>query len=155
MSDAEAEKTEPKKGKIKKLLTPMVTLLLGGAGFAITYLGLIPLPSAEHGAAAEAAVPKVVFVDVPTIQVPVPGSRNRSVIVSATIETSLEEQAEIKHLMPRVSDVFTSFLTNVDAGAYERRGALEIIRSELVTRTRYVLGDEAVHDLLITEFRVK
>ncbi len=57
--------------------------------------------------------------------------------------------------MPRVSDAFTTFLSDVDPSAYDKRGVLEIIRTELVGRTRLVLGDEAVKDLLITEFRFK
>ena len=57
--------------------------------------------------------------------------------------------------MPRVSDAFTSFLSGIDPAAYDKRGVLEIIRAELLARTRYVLGEDAIKDLLITEFRFK
>lgn len=157
MSDAEAVPEKPKGGKLRKLVGPVAMLALGGVSFAATFLGILPLEFGSHGGAADAhiAAPAVVFVEVPTIEVLIPGTRNKSLIVSASIETTAAEQAAVTHLMPRVSDVFTTFLSSVDAAAYERRGVLEIIRAELVTRVRYVLGDEPVKDLLITEFRTK
>ena len=65
------------------------------------------------------------------------------------------DQAQIAHLMPRILDAFTAFLSGIDPAAYDKRGVLEIIRAELLTRSRYVLGTDALKDLLITEFRFK
>ena len=45
--------------------------------------------------------------------------------------------------------------SGIDPAAYDKRGVLEIIRAELLARTRYVLGEDAIKDLLITEFRFK
>ncbi|MFV0386988.1 flagellar basal body-associated FliL family protein [Paracoccus sp. (in: a-proteobacteria)] len=147
---------EPKKKK-SRLLLPVAVLLLGGAGFGTTYMGLWSpaalLPSAQ--AAAKHTEPKVEFVDVPTVEVPVPGPQRRSVVLSASIETDAADTEQVLHLMPRVSDAFTTFLSEVDPAAYEKRGVLEIIRGELITRTRFVLGEGPVKDLLITEFRIK
>lgn len=75
--------------------------------------------------------------------------------MSASIETDEGHAETVKLLMPRVLDIFTTFLSSVDPAAYSKRGVLEIIRAELITRTRYVLGEEPVRDLLITEFRFK
>ena len=55
----------------------------------------------------------------------------------------------------RVSDSFTTFLAGIDPAAYDKRGVLEVIRAELVTRARMVLGEAPVKDILITEFRFK
>ena len=49
----------------------------------------------------------------------------------------------------------TPFLSQVDASAFGRRGILEIVRGELATRTSFILGEAAVRDLLITEFRIQ
>lgn len=153
MSD-NAEPQKSKRGKkLKMLLMPLAVILLGGAGFGTAYLGY--LPAFPNRAGAKAAMPEVVFVDIPTVELPIPGSRHRVLIVSAAIETDVAHKKEVEHLMPRVQDAFTSFLSDVDAKAYDKRGILEILRSELVTRTRFVLGEEPVKDLLITEFRVK
>ncbi|MCF3972685.1 flagellar basal body-associated FliL family protein [Paracoccus salsus] len=153
--EALPEETPRKKG----FLIPIVaTALLGGAGFASTYMGvwspaaLISKSVDDHGADS---VPTAVFVDVPRFQMTIPGGRGRSLVLSASIETDTEFHAEVEHLMPRVSDAFNSFLSGIDPAAYDKRGVLEIIRAELVTRTRYVLGEKPVKDLLITEFLIK
>ena len=57
--------------------------------------------------------------------------------------------------MPRITDSYNGFLSQIDAAAFSRRGILEILRAELATRTRFVLGDAALRDLLITEFRIQ
>lgn len=156
--DTEQQEPKKEKKKGKKLLLPLLAIVLGGAGFCSTYLGLLPGFADESDTKPvkhEAVKHDVEFVDIPTIELPIPGSRHRVVVLSAAIETDASHKSAIEHLMPRVQDAFTSFLSNVDASAYEKRGVLEIMRSELVTRTRYVLGEEPVKDLLITEFRFK
>ncbi|MBM3603955.1 MAG: flagellar basal body protein FliL [Alphaproteobacteria bacterium] len=157
MTEAVAAPAEKAPGK-KKLLIPLVAVLALGGGFASTFLGFWS-PSALFAAPAPPAAvsqhPDVTFVDVPTIDILLPGGRARSLVLSATIETDSTHKADVQHLMPRVSDAFTTFLSGVDPAAYDKRGVLEVIRAELVTRTRFVLGDEPVKDLLITEFRFK
>lgn len=158
MSEAvEAPVDEPRKKK--GLLVPLVAaLVVGGGGFASTYLGFWSPSSlfaggGDHAAGAE--VSQAVFVDVPRVELNLPGGRGRVLVLSATIETDSAHQSEVAHLMPRVSDAFASFMSGVDPAAYDKRGVLEIIRAELVTRTRYVLGEEPVKDLLITEFLIR
>lgn len=152
----EAAETNP--GKKGMLIPIAATLILGGAGFGSTYLGLWS-PGDILSGSAEANVAhastQAEFVDVPTIEIIIPGGRAKSLILSATIESDAAHKAQVQHLMPRVSDAFTTFLSGVDPSAYEKRGVLEIIRTELITRTRLVLGEEPVKDLLITEFRFK
>lgn len=153
---AAPEKASRKKG----LLVPLVaTLVLGGAGFASSFLGFWSpsglLSGGEEAAPVSTEHLSVEFIDIPTIEIVIPGGRAQSLVLSATIETDTAHKAEVTHLMPRVSDAFTTFLSGVDPAAYDKRGVLEVIRAELVTRTRFVLGEEPVKDLLITEFRFK
>jgi flagellar FliL protein len=157
MTDATIDPPAKPSGKKGVLLAGLMSLLLGGLGFASTYLELWSPGDLFSGAAArdEAGLPPVVFVDVPVIELNLPGRPQRSLVLAATIETDTENAAAVTHLMPRVQDAFTSFLSGVDRDAYDKRGVLEIIRGELVTRTRYVLGEQPVKDLLITEFRIK
>jgi flagellar FliL protein len=154
MTDATLEPPPQPSGK-KKLIPLLAALLLAGGGFASTYGGLWS-PAAMLASKEEApAVPAVIFVAVPTIELNIPGGSGRSLVLSASIETDSAHQADVTHLMPRVLDAFTGFLSGIDPAAYDKRGVLEIIRAELVTRSRYVLGNEAIKDLLITEFRFK
>ncbi|VDS08058.1 flagellar basal body-associated protein FliL [Paracoccus haematequi] len=158
MTDATADQAldPPEKASGKKKLVPILAaVLLAGGGFASTYLGLWS-PMALLAAKEEAPVlPSTVFVTVPTVDLIIPGGSGRNLVLSASLETDSAHQAEVAHLMPRVSDAFTSFLSGIDPAAYDKRGVLEIIRAELLTRTRYVLGESAIKDLLITEFRFK
>lgn len=154
MTDATLDPPASPSGK-KKLVPILAAVLLAGGGFASTYLGLWS-PTALLAPKEETpATPAVVFVPVPTIELAIPGGSGQSLVVSASIETDGAHQADVAHLMPRVLDAFTAFLSGIDPAAYDKRGVLEIIRAELVTRSRYVLGNEAIKDLLITEFRFK
>lgn len=146
----------------KKLLIPVVLAVLAlGGGFASTYLGLWS-PAALLGSGAEAkkvdakaAEPAISFVEVPRIVTTLAGERPRQLLLAVQLETTPEKQAEVTHLLPRVQDSFNEFLSGIDPLAFQRRGILEIIRTELVTRTRYVMGDEMVNDVLITEFALQ
>lgn len=154
MTDATIDPAAKPSGK-KKLIPILAAAVLAGGGFASTYLGLWS-PAALLAPQEEAPVlPSVVFVTVPVIELNIPGGSGRSLVLAASLETDSAHQAEVKHLMPRILDTFTGFLSGIDPAAYDKRGVLEIIRAELLTRSRYVLGTEAIKDLLITEFRFK
>lgn len=158
MTEAIADTAEPTRGKKGMLIPIVAALVLGGGGFASTYLGFwspAALMAAPEAAQPALAYPAVEFIDVPKVEIAVPGGRARSLVLAATIETDAMHAQDVRHLMPRVSDAFTTFLSGVDPNAYDKRGVLEVIRAELVTRTRFVLGEEPVKDLLITEFRFK
>jgi len=156
MTDIVAAAPEQMSAK-KGLLVPLAaTLILGGAGFAVSYLGVWSPSDWAFGAdAPQIAAQGVEFIEIPKIEIAIPGGRGRSLILSALIETDPVHAPTVTHLMPRVSDAFTTFLSGIDPTAYDKRGVLEVIRAELVTRTRFVLGEEPVKDLLITEFRFK
>lgn len=158
MTEAVAEITDAPNRKRGPLLGALAALILGAAGFGSTYFGLwspTAMMESGHDAGQESPIAAVEFVDVPTIVLPIPGAMRRSVVLSASIETDATHRESVEYLMPRVSDVFTAFLSQIDPKAYDKRGVLEIIRAELVTRTRYVLGEKPVKDLLITEFRIQ
>ena len=84
-----------------------------------------------------------------------PGERPRTLAMSVLIDVAPASEALARQLMPRLSDAFTTFLADIDPAAFERRGILDIVRLELATRARFVLGEAAVRDLLITEYRIQ
>lgn len=146
-----------KKGKLLKLLLPVIAL---AGGFASTYAGLwSPMGLVGGGArTAEQAhdpLPAVAFVDVPRIVLTIPGERTQTLAMTVMIEVQPEQKAQATALMPRITDAYNGFLSRIDPAAFSRRGILEIVRAELATRTRFILGDAAVRDLLITEFRIQ
>ncbi|WP_134724869.1 flagellar basal body-associated FliL family protein [Paracoccus luteus] len=150
----------PPRSRLGRLLPVLIAAAALAGGMGTTYLGLwSPMAllaggdkPADHAAPAG---PGVVFVDVPRIVLTIPGPRPKSLALTALIEVDPASESQARALMPRVTDAFNSFLSDIDPAAFERRGILEIIRLELATRARFVLGDAALRDLLITEFRIQ
>ena len=148
----------PRRG-LKRLLPIMLPVVALLAGAAVSYTGLWSPLSLLSGSkteeAAHPAGPTVTFVDVPRIVLTVPGERTQTLALTVMIEVDPATLAQSRALMPRVTDAFNQFLSQIDPVAFSRRGILEIVRAELATRARFVLGDAAVRDLLITEFRIQ
>ncbi|KRW96599.1 flagellar basal body-associated protein FliL [Paracoccus sp. MKU1] len=146
-------------GRIGRILLPLgLALVLGGAGFATTWLGFwspVSLFAAKEQAAEAVAAPAVAFVDIPQIVLTLAGPGTRTLVMTVKIETDQSHRAEVEHLTPRLLDSFNSFLADIDRAAFEKRGILDIVRDELATRAVFVLGKEAFTDVLITEFRIQ
>lgn len=152
--------TAPSRSRFGRLLPILIAAAALAGGMGTTYLGLwSPMALLAGGDTpqehAAPAGPAVVFVDVPRIVLTIPGPRPKSLALTALIEVEPASEPQARALMPRVTDAFNSFLSDIDPAAFERRGILEIIRLELATRARFVLGDAALRDLLITEFRIQ
>ena len=148
----------PRKPMLKRMLPIMLPVVALIAGGATTFMGLWSPMALIGGGAPEVeahAASAVVFLDVPRIVLTVPGGGGRSVVMTTMIDIDPAQVAQAKALMPRVTDAFNTFLTDIDPSAFDRRGILEIIRAELATRARFVLGETTVRDLLITEFRIQ
>ncbi|MBC9246766.1 flagellar basal body-associated FliL family protein [Paracoccus sp. 11-3] len=140
---------------MRKLVPILVAFALAGAGFGSTYMGLwSPSALIASFSGEKKHDPQTAFVDVPPVEMSIPGSR-LMLSLSVSLETDEAHKKDIAHQMPRVLDTFAVFLSNIDAAAYDKRGVVEIIRAELLSRTRQVLGEDAVKDLLITEFRIQ
>lgn len=154
---AELEATPARPGLKAKVLTVAMLLALAGAGFATTFLGYldpITLMKKEKVEGADKA-PAFVFIDVPQIVLTLAGQRPRTLVLSTKIEANASQAEDIEYLLPRISDSFNLFLSEVDPIAFERRGILDIVRSELATRLSYILGPDSFRELLITEFRIQ
>ena len=155
MSETLAIEEAPARAGRGKLILAAGVLAAGLGGFAASYLGFVS-PSAllagkEH---SEVPLPAIGFVDVPRIMVPMAG-RDRQLVLSIKLECAPEKIAEVQMMMPRLSDSFTGFLSDIEPAAIDRRGVLEIIRAELGARAEMVLGGGVVDNVLITEFAIQ
>jgi len=132
-------------------------LVLGGAGFYVTWSGLIG-GGGEHAEApdthAEAsAAPNIAFVPVPPLTVSLPpGARSRHLRFAAELEVETLHAAEVTLLLPRVIDVLNGYLRAVDAADLEDPAALVRVRAQMLRRVQLVTGEGRVRDLLVTEF---
>ena len=157
MSDAPETAEAPPKKKSKKpiLIGLVLALLLGGGGFYATYAGMIlgdHAPEAAHGDGAD-AMPEIAFVPVEPVIVSLGQSaQNRHLKFTAQIEVEKMHEAEVALLLPRILDVFNSYLSAIDPLELENQSAIVRVRAQLLRRVQLVTGKGRVRDLLITEF---
>lgn len=143
---AETPQTPARRGKWLALALLVAAL----TGFGASYSGTL-LPSSLLS--RNSALPIATYTDVPRLSIPMGNAR--VLILAVKLETRAESQALAESEMPRILDSFNRFLTNIDPAAFHRRGVLEIIRQELLTRAQHIAGSDAIIDLLVTEFTIQ
>jgi flagellar protein FliL len=158
MSDnAEANAEAPaKRSKMPLLLGLVLALVLGGGGFYAVFSGLILAPDTAHGgddAHDMAAMPDVAFVPIDSVIVALgTGADSRHLKFTAQVEVEAAHAADVTLLVPRIMDVFNSYLNAIDPLGLDDSAAIVRVRSQLLRRVQVVVGEGRVRDLLITEF---
>lgn len=146
----------PKKGGLKPLLIGLVLALVGGAGgFFAGSSGILggDAPTVEVG--DERAIKNTVFVPVdPLVISIVRPDRVAQLRLQLALEVESPYAGEVEALMPRLMDVLNSYLRAVDTVEFDGSGALVRLRAQMLRRVQIVVGNDAVHDLLVQEFVV-
>lgn len=160
MTDISAPTDAPAPRPLLRRLLPVgLPVLALAAGLGTTLAGLWSplslLDPTEPAVEAAPAAPAATFLDVPRIVLTIPGERTQTLALSVIIEVEPGALAQAQLLMPRILDSYNGFLSQIEASAFSRRGILEIMRGELATRAGFILGEAAVRDVLITEFRIQ
>ncbi|HYF08789.1 MAG TPA: flagellar basal body-associated FliL family protein [Acetobacteraceae bacterium] len=164
MSDAAitpegAAGAEPKPRSRRLLLLAVVPLLLGGVGAGLWFGGILP-PLLGAGAPPPAAMPAAetprppAFVELPEIiaNLNAPGRRPVFVRLRARIEIArAEDTAAIQAAMPRLLDLFQTYLREMRPE--ELRGSIgtQRLREELILRANLAAPPARVTDILFTE----
>ena len=153
---AEAGEAPRKRGRGGLLMGAVAALMLGAGGFYAAYAGLLPTgakATADNKAATDESVADIAFVPIEPVVVPLgPGAADRYLRFNAEIEVNAAAAADVEKLMPRIRDVLNGYLRVVGIDELEGRGALILLRAEMLRRVRMVAGEGRVRDLLITEF---
>lgn len=159
MTDISASPQTLARPLLRRLLPLALPVVALAAGLGTTFTGLWSplslLGPAEPAAEAMPVTPAATFLDVPRMVLTLPGERTQTLAMSVIVEIDPQALEQARLLMPRLLDSYTGFLSQIDAAAFSRRGILEILRGELATRTRFILGEAALRDILITEFRIQ
>ena len=161
---AVVEDPKPKKGKAKLFLILGVVLLAAGAGG--WFSGLIPsLLGGGHAAQSEAAsgeskveAPAHIFMDLPDIVANLnAGGRRASFIkLRAKLELSRKEDLSIvQNAMPRVIDLFQSYLREVRPEELRGTAGTYRLREELISRVSIAAAPARVLDVLFVELLVQ
>jgi flagellar FliL protein len=154
-ADEAAEVAAPK-GKLKLILAAVAVLAIvgGGASWFFFFRG--------HGEEvhAEAPPPKPPsFVDVPDMMVNMvgnPGERVQYLKVKVVLEVKEEKQVEaIKPSMPRVTDIFQSYLRELRPADLNGSAGLFRLKEELTRRVNMALAPNQVSAVLFKEIIVQ
>jgi flagellar FliL protein len=152
---AEAAPAAPK-GKLRLIIAAAGVLLIlgGGAGWFFLFR--------HHGEEvhAEAPPPKPpVFVEVPDMLVNLvgaPGERVQYLKVKVVLEVKEEKQAEaIKPTMPRVADIFQTYLRELRASDLNGSAGLFRLKEELTRRVNAAVSPSQVSAVLFKEIVVQ
>lgn len=152
----EGAPTSVKRNKFKLIIIVVGVLGLVGVGAAGYFFF-------HHGAKeqhAEAAAPKPpVFVDVPDMLVNLsaaPGDRVQYLRVKIALEVKEEKQAEaIKPSMPRVTDIFQTYLRELRASDLSGSAGLFRLKEELTKRVNMAVAPVKVSAVLFKEIVVQ
>jgi len=147
----------PKKSKKKLIIIAAAALLLiGGAGATWFFF------FRSHGEEmrAEAAAPKPpIFVDVPEVLVNLvgaPGERVQYLKVKVVLEVREEKQVEtIKPTMPRVSDIFQTYMRELRPADLNGSAGLFRLKEELTRRVNVAIAPGQINAVLFKEIVIQ
>ena len=145
------------KFKLIVMVVGVLTLLGGGAAAYFFFMGHHGSSEEKH---AEAAPPKPpVFVEVPDMLVNLsgqPGERVQYLRVKVVLEVKEEKQAEaIKPSMPRVTDIFQTYIRELRAADLAGSAGLFRLKEELTRRVNMATAPTPVAAVLFKEIVVQ
>jgi flagellar FliL protein len=147
----------PKKSRKKLIIMAAAALLLVGGGGATWFFFF-----RAHGeeTRAEVAAPKPpIFLDVPEVLVNLvgaPGERIQYLKVKVVLEVKEEKQVEtIKPTMPRVSDIFQTYMRELRPSDLNGSAGLFRLKEELTRRVNVVVAPSQVNAVLFKEIVIQ
>ena len=152
---AEAVEAAPApKGKLKLIIAVVGVLIILGGGGAATWFFFFKHSGDEMHAEAAPMKPPV-YVDVPDLLVNLiglPGERVQYLKVKVVLEVKEEKQVEaIKPSMPRVTDIFQTYLRELRPADLNGSAGLFRLKEELTRRVNTAISPNQVNAVLFKE----
>jgi flagellar protein FliL len=145
------------KGKLKLIIAIVGVLALLGGGAGIWFFFFHHGGGEVHAEAAPAKPPA--FVDVPELLVNLvgsPGERVQYLKVKVVLEVKEEKQVEaIKPSMPRVTDLFQTYLRELRSSDLNGSAGLFRLKEELTRRVNLAIAPNQVSAVLFKEIVVQ
>ena len=155
---AEAAESVAPKGRLKVMIAAAGVLLMVVVGSAAAWFLLLRHPADEMHADAAPLRPPV-FLEVPDMLVNLtglPGERVQYLKAKIVIEVKEEKQAEaIKPTMPRITDVFQTYLRELRAADLNGSAGLFRLKEELTRRVNTAVSPSQVNAVLFKEIVVQ
>jgi flagellar FliL protein len=158
---AEQEPAPKKSGKKKLVLLAAPVVLLIGVGAGLWFTGILPglFGIGKPPAVAVAAKPIVpVFVDLPDLiaNLASPSTKPYYVKLQARLEITRQEDVEtVKQDMPRLQDMFQTYLREMRPEELRNSGGTYRLREELLGRANVALAPVRVTDVLFTQLLIQ
>src|SRR5215510_15036583 len=155
---AEADGAPAKKGKLKLIIAVVGFLTVVGGGAGAWFFLHKGHGDEKHAEAAPAAKPAA-FVEVPEMLVNLvglPGERVQYLKVRIVLEVKEEKLVEaIKPTMPRVTDIFQTYLRELRAGDLNGSAGLFRLKEELTRRVNLAVAPNQVNAVLFKEIVIQ
>jgi flagellar FliL protein len=155
----EAEAAPAKKGKLKLIIAVVGFVAVVGGGGGAAWFFMMRGGHAEEKHAEVAVVKPPVFVEVPEMLVNLvglPGDRVQYLKVKVVLEVKEEKLIEaIKPTMPRVTDIFQTYLRELRANDLNGSAGLFRLKEELTRRVNVAVAPNHVNAVLFKEIVIQ
>lgn len=144
-----------KKSQLPILVGLTGAMAIGAGAFYATFSGLVLGGTDTQAVSASKAnaLPDITFIPIDPITISLgPQSRARHLRFVSQLEVAKPHTAEVRLLLPRISDVLNSYLRAVELVHLEDPSALMRLKAQMLRRIQIVTGPDLVRDLLISEF---
>lgn len=157
----DGEAAVKKRSKLPMLIGVVLAGLFGGGGFYAVYSGMVLAPPKTDAAMAATSddtverlpLPDVSFIPLQPLVINLgAGSASRHLKFEAQLEVKPDAEAEVRRVLPRVTDVLNGYLRAIKVEKLEEPTALVQLRAQMLRRVQIVTGEGRVRDLLIMEF---
>jgi flagellar FliL protein len=158
-ADAPADEAPAKRGGRRKLIMiGAPVLLLAALGAGGWFSGLLPrLLGLRHPAGPKPPAPPV-FVDVPDLiaNLNTDSAQPRYIKLKARLEVAAgHDAATVKRLMPRIVDLFQTYLRELRPGDLQGAMGTYRLREELINRADVAVAPARVRDVLFVQMIVQ
>jgi len=147
----------PKKSRKKLIIIAAAALLLVGGGAGTWFFFF--RGHGEEARAEVAAAKAPIFLDVPEVLVNLvgaPGERIQYLKVKVVLEVREEKQVDaIKPTMPRVSDIFQTYMRELRASDLNGSAGLFRLKEELTRRVNVAVAPGQVNAVLFKEIVIQ
>ena len=154
------EKETKKSSKMLIILSLVLGLVGAGAGFYLTYAGVIlgtkdDKPDVTEKDSVSSGLPEDIgFVAIDPLTVSLGLNSGLNLRFRAQLEVREKYREDVEKLLPRVIDVLNSYLRALDVEDIEGTASLVRLRAQMLRRVQVVTGMDRVQDLLVMEFIV-
>lgn len=155
----------PGKGGKGKLILLALPVLLGGAGAGLWFSGILPgllgmgPPPAAVATTPAAPPPRVpAFVQMPEITANLNAQGRRATFIKLRSQIEVlgaEDQAALRAAMPRLVDLFTTYLREMRPEELRGSAGTHRLREELIARANIAAAPARVTDVLFQEILVQ